>query len=237
MASCANTSNIVLGQPAPHPWDSPHADVVIRTTDLINFSVHRDVLSFASTTFKDRTVSLDPSTSHCTRCPCGPKARGDRLPIIHVAVTSHVLNVLLRHIYPVDTIEVTEVTDVFAVLKAAREYTVASVAKKFQAQVSQLAQSKPLEVHAHAARYKWEEEMRTAARASLSHTVEGVYVTQMEDNNAGTYFRLLTYHRECSQIASAVVNDLGWWKRLSQAEATVPRLVGLQTMHQVGSAM
>ncbi len=225
MSGCKNNTNTGIGTPAPHPWDSIHADTVLRTTDLVNFRVHIDLLALISTTFK---AKLPPDASftslnHCSNCPCQSHLR-DRPPVIHVVENSHILNILLRHVYPVGAPEVLSIAEVFATLKASRAYGMTAISKQLYDKLVHLAQDHPFQVFAEAAKFQWLDEMQIAATASLSHSIHDVYYPDMEGLSAGTYFRLLEYNRKCTEAALSAVTDVGWFLRVrkSPPDSTPP---------------
>jgi hypothetical protein len=76
------------------PFDVPDADLIIRSSDLVNFRVHKPVLDMASPFFKDLLSHSRPSDSEFV----------DGLPVIQLSEDSGLLNCLISTLYPVRTV-------------------------------------------------------------------------------------------------------------------------------------
>ncbi|KAL4249881.1 hypothetical protein ABKN59_001993 [Abortiporus biennis] len=187
-------------QNAQFPFDSLDADVLLCTTDGVSFRVHKAILRIASTHFnkKFKTRSADF------------QSQDDDTQIVCVEEDSRVLDLLLRHLYPVPSPDIQLIGEAFTVLEAARKYEIPTVVDTMKATVFKVAQTNPLRVYTLAAIWHWEDEMRIAAKASLNHALSEVYVPELESIDGGTYYRLLAYHRLCSRVAIAVTGDITW---------------------------
>ncbi|KZT07306.1 uncharacterized protein LAESUDRAFT_758713 [Laetiporus sulphureus 93-53] len=98
--------------PYLHPFTRPDADVVLRSSDGVDFRVHKMILSVASPVF-DSMFSL----------PQPPASGGDHdLPIVPVSEENIVLDFLLRICYPMPNISFEDVKHAIAVLEAAVKY-------------------------------------------------------------------------------------------------------------------
>ncbi|KAJ3487885.1 hypothetical protein NLI96_g3229 [Meripilus lineatus] len=216
MSHSSAPPDLVIGTPAPPPWDFPNADVVLRTCDLVNFRVHIDIMLLSSQTFKDR-VPPRTASAHCAHCPCRSHDH-HRPSVIHVHEDSHTLDILLRYIYPQNRPTTLAVSDAAKVLKAAQSHGMVAVEQQVRECWAQLMDTHPLEVYVEAAKNRWKDDMRLAAKASLSHPIDQEYNPVMEKMTAGTYFRLIAYHRRCTEAALSTVTNLDWLLR--EAEET-----------------
>ena len=76
------------------PFDVPNADLIIRSSDSVDFRVHKPVLSMASPVFKDLLSLPQPPDSETV----------DGLPVVRLPEGSELLNSLVSMLYPVCTV-------------------------------------------------------------------------------------------------------------------------------------
>jgi hypothetical protein len=76
------------------PLDLPDANLIIRSSDLVDFRVHKPVLAMASPFFKGLLSHPQPSDSEFV----------DGLPVVQLSEESDLLNCLISILYPVDTV-------------------------------------------------------------------------------------------------------------------------------------
>ena len=76
------------------PFDVPDADLIIRSSDSVDFRVHKPVLSMASPVFKDLLSLPQPPDSETV----------DGLPVVRLPEGSELLNSLVSMLYPVCTV-------------------------------------------------------------------------------------------------------------------------------------
>ena len=69
-------------------------NLIIRSSDLVNFRVHKSVLATASPFFKDLLSLPQPSDSEIV----------DGLPVVQMSEDSELLNSLVSILYPVHTV-------------------------------------------------------------------------------------------------------------------------------------
>ena len=77
----------------PPTFDVPDANIIIRSSDLVDFRVHKSVLAMASPFFKDLLSLPQPSDSETF----------DGLPVVELSEDSELLNSLVSMLYPVRT--------------------------------------------------------------------------------------------------------------------------------------
>jgi hypothetical protein len=78
----------------PEPFDVPDANLIIRSSDLVDFRVHKPVLSMASPFFKDLLSLPQPSDSESV----------DGIPVVRLPEDSELLNGLISMLYPIRTV-------------------------------------------------------------------------------------------------------------------------------------
>jgi BTB/POZ domain len=80
---------------SPHqPFDAPDANFIIRSSDNVNFRVHKSLLAMVSPFFKDLLSLPQPPDGEIV----------DGLPVVQLPESSELLNSLLSVIYPVPTV-------------------------------------------------------------------------------------------------------------------------------------
>ena len=76
------------------PFDVPDANLIIRSSDFVDFRVHKPVLAMVSSVFKDLLSLPQPSDSESD----------DDLPVVQLPEDSELLHSLVSIIYPVPTV-------------------------------------------------------------------------------------------------------------------------------------
>jgi hypothetical protein len=76
---------------SPETFDLPDANIIIRSSDLVDFRVHKSVLALASPFFRDLLSPPQPSDSESV----------DGLPVVEVPEDSELLGSLISFFYPV----------------------------------------------------------------------------------------------------------------------------------------
>ena len=76
--------------PPPDAFDVPDANLIIRSSDLVNFRVHKPVLAMASPVFKDLLSLPQPSDGESV----------DGLPMVQLSEDSDLLSTLVSMLYP-----------------------------------------------------------------------------------------------------------------------------------------
>ena len=106
---------------APHPFDNPSADVILRSSDRVNFRLFKPILWYASGFFRDLfALGHVPSND-------GDQTSLQPIPIIDVAENSDTLTRVLLWCYPVPHIEPQDFPTVKNILEAAIKYDMTGV--------------------------------------------------------------------------------------------------------------
>lgn len=183
------------------PFNSIDADLILRSSDEVEFQIHRYAMTMASPVFQN-VLSLPQPADPLN----GP-------PVVDLPEDSRTLYTILRICYPVldpkiDTIELAR-----SVLDAALKYDMVVVVDYCKRALRSLAKSQPLRVYAIACTIGAETTARLAVREIVAHAPDnilgqetGAYakwleglsnqrVAEFEDMSAGCYFRLMLYCR------------------------------------------
>jgi len=79
---------------SPPTFDVPDANIIIRSSDLVDFRVHKSVLAMTSPFFKDLLSLPQPSDGETV----------DGFPVVQLSEDSELLNSLVSILYPVRTV-------------------------------------------------------------------------------------------------------------------------------------
>ncbi|KIJ65518.1 hypothetical protein HYDPIDRAFT_39453 [Hydnomerulius pinastri MD-312] len=151
---------------AATPFDHAKADIILRSSDNINFRIFKLFLSLASPFFEtlfDIPQPIEESEEQEMK---------DGLPVIPVSEDSKTLDALLRFCYPctlADDPNFEDLRDVVSVLEAAKKYSLDAIEKKAAQAVSnpKLLEAEPLRCFAIAHHGQLREETILAAKYTL----------------------------------------------------------------------
>ncbi|KAG6326948.1 hypothetical protein ID866_12141, partial [Astraeus odoratus] len=188
---------------ADEPFDDVNADIVLRSSDDVDFKVFKCILSLASPVFKDTVTLAAPTLDQ------SPDLQS--LPIVYMSENSDTLDVLLRLIYPGATqaslaCGTFEVLLLLAIEKYDMIPPITDRAKELV--MDQFLEKRAVSIYAIACEHKWKDLAQRAARETLKirdlGRPEG-YAEELENLKAGAFYRLLAYHHACG-VAAAQVN-------------------------------
>jgi len=118
--------NLNTSPTLPEPLDVLNADLIIRSSDLVNFRVHNPVLVMASPFFRD-LLSFPQSYESET---------ADGLPVIQLSEDAELLNSLVSMLYPVGLVIPESYDKVLYLLAACQKYDMAHVQSLIRDEVS-----------------------------------------------------------------------------------------------------
>ncbi|RPD73329.1 hypothetical protein L226DRAFT_446698, partial [Lentinus tigrinus ALCF2SS1-7] len=176
---------------AAAPFDRNDADFMLRSSDNVEFRVHRLILSMASFVFESMFSMPKPPT-----LPSDPPG----IPEISIPEDSETLDLFLRICYPLIDPEVQTLLLLRKVLTAGIKYDAPMVihAMKRELRQPRFMDTQPLRAFAIACLCDLEEEAKIAAEISV---VEGVVISkassspEVDEISAGAYYRLLRLNR------------------------------------------
>ncbi|KAJ7033509.1 hypothetical protein C8F04DRAFT_1104932 [Mycena alexandri] len=206
----------------PQPPFDESIDAILRSSDGLDFPVHRAVLALASPFFKDLFSLPQPESE--------PK-----VPVIPVAESSLILQKLLGTWYPgteavvaFDGIE--QLAEILEL--AMSKYEFRFVGPTMRRYLQDYLDTDAVAVYAIACRYHWEDLARKAARHSLKLSLPSILrlnaTPQLRNISADLYRALLLYHHNCSVVASSfgtalVSSKSGWaWMTCNSCQCRVP---------------
>jgi hypothetical protein len=146
--------------------DLPDANIIIQSSDLVNFRVHESVLAITSPVFKEILSRHKPSGSESV----------DDLPVVKLTEDAELLNSLFSMLYPIRPVIPTSYEKVLYLLAACQKYDIDQVQSVIRAEVSYGSFPMPTgtEVfcaYAIASSKRLIPEMEDAARLTLDHSM------------------------------------------------------------------
>ncbi|KAI0730833.1 hypothetical protein C8Q76DRAFT_340112 [Earliella scabrosa] len=208
---------------AAAPFNKPSADVILRSSDRVDFHVHKVILEEVSPFFADMfshahasPLSLAPNIEHSNDYVESGDAgyvESRDTPLIGVIEHSTVLEPLLRSLWPAANYKFKSLDALKPAIAAADKYQMDDVLLSYRQQlINRFARTEPLRVYAIGAQYGMNDVMRAAARSSLSlsTTKAEMYVHELRDISGRDYFMLLDYRRRCVSAAKKILGDLSW---------------------------
>lgn len=190
------------------PFDHPEADIILRSSDSVNFRVFKLFLTLASPVFKTMFKLPQPAvgTNEDTK---------DSLPVVSVQENSKTLDTFLRFCYPSTLAEdpsLENLTDIKAILGAARKYSLDLIERKVcQALASpKVLEAEPLRCFAIARNARLKHETITAARYTLRQPLIPTWFAEIDMITASDLLALLTYHKKCSIAVAPLLLNLDW---------------------------
>ena len=168
---------------AMSPFDRDDADIIIRTSDGIDFCVHTPVLSVAS-----------PVLNGILSARMGVKSDPDGSQVLCLPEKSDTIEPLLRLCYPISRPPLRSLRQIRDVLNAATTYDIQVIGEMLETRLVAYAEQFPLQVYAIACRNNLESTARTAAEYAVRKPFWETYHRDIEYISAGAYWRLLAYY-------------------------------------------
>ncbi|KAH9841450.1 uncharacterized protein C8Q71DRAFT_737056 [Rhodofomes roseus] len=212
---------------APPPFDKTTGDVILRSSDRVDFRVRKAIMSEASSVFEDMFSLPQPPTDHAESSlasansgrPGEPSTSStdykDGCPVIVMQERSKVLERLLRLCYPVTKPSLDYLDLLSPVLAAAVKYAMDGIVPTIRQDLRRLAKEEPLRVYCLAIHYGFAEEAEEAARASLQLPRRMLYVSvnlngvpELELVDGRVPLLLLDYHQRCSDALVRLKRDV-----------------------------
>ncbi|KAG6370514.1 hypothetical protein JVT61DRAFT_11295 [Boletus reticuloceps] len=162
---------------AAAPFDHAKADIILRSSDNIDFRVFKLFLSLASPFFE--TLFDIPQPAEASE----DQEVKDGLAVVPVIEDSKTVDALLRFCYPctlADDPTLDVLQDALDVLEAARKYSLDSIEKKARQAISspKILEVEPLRCFAIAHRGRLREETLLAAKQTLAHSPDSRLVSR-----------------------------------------------------------
>ena len=206
------------GAPKPprSPFDDEDADLVLRSSDGVDFWVYKTILAKASPVFKDMFTL--------------PEAHTER-QIVKLDGDAGTLEPLLRLVCPVQRPKFASLRQLRPVLAAAEKYTMPFVATGLVDTLRTFIESDPLDVYAIAYSYQMRDVVVVAARQLLKDprlASPRSPPPEFDTIPARALHEISEYLRRCARAAVDAVEDWRWMVRENEAHAVyVPKRGGV----------
>ncbi|TFY66229.1 hypothetical protein EVG20_g4865 [Dentipellis fragilis] len=164
------------------------ADIILRSSDKVDFYVHRLILSVSSPVFHDMFSIPQPP----------PDVDSPRLPIIDMAEDQHALKIVLGFFYAAACLPPLEdFDDVKIALNMVRKYDLPGPVPFLKHRLQALAIHTPERVFAVAWLYQWKDMALVAARhTKMGQSIFGPsYFPEFQDVPAEAFWKLEEYHQ------------------------------------------
>ncbi|KDQ50419.1 hypothetical protein JAAARDRAFT_63196 [Jaapia argillacea MUCL 33604] len=194
---------------APEPYNSPKSDIILRSSDGVDFRFFKLLLSLASPFFSgmfDLPVAKDPAWEASS----SEMEMKDGMVVVAVDENSQVLTALLGFVHPwkVPTFETLESSRV--ILQAADKYGMDDVTEAVEEALitSKFLDRRPSAVYALACTYKLEKAARAAAKLTLQHPMLFPFSPEVDHAPAAALYRLFAYRQACMKKVVEVTHIL-----------------------------
>ena len=197
---------------AQAPFDNARADLILRSKDEepMLFRVYKSILSMASPVFADM-FSL-------------PSNEGsDEIQVVDLPENSEILDLALRHIFPVPSPKVSQLHQMYSLAEFARKYRVDALEQDVKRYLTDAIGHDPVGVFAIAVTYGYKAIGERATKSSLNIEFSRLESRFVKYVPAGLYWDLLKYHVECGKAASAVASERSWFSSLGLSGKFISR--------------
>ena len=196
---------------AQFPFNEPHADVILRSSDNTDFRVYKNILSLASPFFRDLfslpQPPIEPRTGSADNTA---DEHRDGLLVIPLAEDAQTVEFMLRSIYPVRSPKIEKLSDLRFVLEASRKYDIEAFDGVAEQALVDALEIDPVGVYAIACRFGLLDIARQAIPCTLEHPIFQ-FSEAIQFMNAEQYRLIVKYHYECGFAATKVVSSRDWF--------------------------
>ncbi|KAI1790296.1 hypothetical protein LXA43DRAFT_1095634 [Ganoderma leucocontextum] len=204
---------------ADPPYDKKTADLILRTSDNVDFHVWKCILAEASPVFEDMFVLAQPNQQSEPPDAAEPQSHfHPSVPVVEIQDNSSTLRPLLQFICPppyyLSVRPKVGLEELKSGLAAAHKYQMDGVVLSISNFLNKYAYAlEPLRVYTLGARYDLRPVMTTAARILLSLSTPAAdsgHVKELKGVGGTAYHRLCEYRSQCVTALKDMTKDLTW---------------------------
>ena len=179
---------------APRELYRDGADVILRSSDGVDFPAHTLILRAASAEGLFRISDSEVRTH-------------GQIPIIPVDTSSFILAPLLKLCYPFYGGQryAENLLTTCAIVRVAIKYQMRQAVTYLRDELTSLIPTNPLAVFFLAIELGWTATAQECCKHVVALDIESTYVPEMENAYAEDYYKLLQYRHECEELAFRVV--------------------------------
>jgi BTB/POZ domain len=189
------------------PFDHKRADLILRSSDGVNFRVFKIILSLASSVFNDMFDIPQPISES--------ENNHDELRVVTVTEDAKALDLCLRHLYPVPSPATAGLWGARVLADFARKYDVGALESVVARYLADSIGDDPVGVYAIAVTYGPKSIAAKAAQLSLKLPMTRLQSPQLRYITVELYGELIQYHATCGDVASAVASKREWFPAAS----------------------
>jgi hypothetical protein len=190
---------------ADAPFNDPRADVILRSSNGVDFRVFKNILFLASPIFADMFSIPSPPP------PATSDTVHDGLPVVPLSEDSKVVDLALRHCYPIRSPELVGLMDVLGLLEFQRKYQMDVLGPPLTDYLTGAIERDPVSAYCLAIKYQYEDIAKAAARSCLKLPITELKCDILHCITVEEYQALIQYHNLCSVTASAVTLRRNWF--------------------------
>lgn len=184
---------------APYPFDLPEAEVVLVSSDDVEFRIYKHIIQLSSTVLHTRLQDITPPA-----------------PLtITVSEHSRIISILLQLCYPMPEPRLEDMHDISVALAAAEKYEMQRAAQVLRAALNlrkDNTSEDPFTLYAIACHFGMRELAVAAAKSTLRTELMRSSVSELEaiGISGGCFYRLLEYHRRCRAAVRSIFDNNDW---------------------------
>ncbi|KAF8986376.1 hypothetical protein BDQ17DRAFT_1315427 [Cyathus striatus] len=178
-------------------------DIIIRSSDGLDFRAYKIVLQLASKKFLS---SIEDEG--CVQSRASEAAVPIYCLFEHSSIISMILEICDPSVSATEMMSIGDADVMHDVLRMAMKYDIPKVATLIKSWWSSFAKEDPLQSYFTAVRYGWEGLARQSARATVYSHIENSYTPAMEHAPARSYHNLMQYHHNCQWEMRNVIHTI-----------------------------
>ncbi|KAH9965369.1 hypothetical protein BC827DRAFT_1338461 [Russula dissimulans] len=186
------------------PFNRSDADLIIRSSDQVDFHVHQINLAMASVVFEDMFTAPGPS----------PREQGQNKPVINLTEDSKTLHRLLTMLYPLPPSMPETLADALSLLATCHKYQMDTIITRIRSLLRDF--EPPLftaqnSFHAYgvARRYHLKDEAIVGAQLTLERRLSVDECGEdLQFVSGADLIKLLGYRTECTEVAKDCIGQL-----------------------------
>jgi hypothetical protein len=192
-------------KPAKAPFDDSRADIILRSSNGVDFRVFKIILSLISPVFSEK-INAASSSPWCQKV-----GETSLIPTVCLPENSETLDLALRHCYPTLSPELSQLRDAQALLEFARKYEVDALGPSLVSYLVGAIRKDPVGVYVLAAEYEYKDISLAAAKACLELPLSRLTSPELSPITAEGYQQLIHYHAACGEAASVITLRREWF--------------------------
>ena len=156
-----STPATVEASPLPEGLSVQGADVILRSSGLVSFRVHKAILAMSSPFFNDMFSLPQPRDNEVI----------DGLPVVHVSEDAEVLHSLLTVLYPIPSVVPDSYEKTLALLAVSKKYDMPTTLSTVRSEIGHQLPTSEAAFRSYAIAYGKDliPEMEASARLTLDH--------------------------------------------------------------------